>query len=288
MTDCPPRLRGDLSKWLCEINTGVYVGQVSSRVREALWTRVCENLANGRATMVYSAAGEQRMMFRVHNTPWTPLDYDGITLMRRPLPAAAADSETLKPGFSNAAKRQMTQRRQAANARAAASYTVIDLETTGLSPESDVIVEFGALKVTPGRPPQSFARLVRIEKPLPRAAAQLTGISDTLLSAQGVSLRQALTEFLAFVGRERLVGYNIAFDLSFLRAACQQLQLPVLSNRCVDLLSLARRKVYDTPDFKLTTLAEHFSLPVHTAHRALADCQLVDQLYRKLNGSDDV
>ena len=57
MTDCPPRLRGDLSKWLCEINTGVYVGQLSSRVRDALWDRVCKNLQTGRATMVYTTNG---------------------------------------------------------------------------------------------------------------------------------------------------------------------------------------------------------------------------------------
>lgn len=56
MTDCPPRLRGDLSKWLCEINTGVYVGHVSSHVRDALWDRVCQNLKSGRGTMVYLVA----------------------------------------------------------------------------------------------------------------------------------------------------------------------------------------------------------------------------------------
>lgn len=70
MTNCPPKLRGDLSKWLCEINTGVYVGNVSSRVRDALWERVCQNLKNGQATMVLTTAGEQRMDFRTHNTTW--------------------------------------------------------------------------------------------------------------------------------------------------------------------------------------------------------------------------
>ena len=64
MTNCPPKLRGDLSKWLCEINTGVYVGNVSSRVRDALWERICQNLKNGQATLVFTAAGEQRMDFR--------------------------------------------------------------------------------------------------------------------------------------------------------------------------------------------------------------------------------
>ncbi len=47
MTDCPPRLRGDLSKWLQEVNTGVYVGNVSARVRDAIWERVCENAKIG-------------------------------------------------------------------------------------------------------------------------------------------------------------------------------------------------------------------------------------------------
>ena len=95
MTDCPPRLRGDLSKWLQEVNTGVYVGNVSARVRDALWERVCENLKNGRATMVFSANNEQRMDFRVHNTSWKPVDYEGIQLIRRPLPSSVAENAGL-------------------------------------------------------------------------------------------------------------------------------------------------------------------------------------------------
>lgn len=88
LSDCPPKVRGDLSKWLCEINTGVFVGNVSSRVREEVWQRICENIKSGQATMVFSAPGEQKMDFRVHNTTWEPVDLDGIKLMRRPLPAA--------------------------------------------------------------------------------------------------------------------------------------------------------------------------------------------------------
>ena len=110
MTDCPPKLRGDLSKWLCELDTGVYVGHVSSRVRDALWERICQNLKKGRATMVFSTNNEQKMDFRVHNTNWTPVDFDGICLMRRPLPQSGESGLTLKPGFSKAAKYQMSRR----------------------------------------------------------------------------------------------------------------------------------------------------------------------------------
>ena len=58
VSDCPPKIRGDLSKWLCEINTGVFVGNVSSRVRYEIWDMVCNNIKNGQATMVFSAQGE--------------------------------------------------------------------------------------------------------------------------------------------------------------------------------------------------------------------------------------
>lgn len=282
MTDCPPRLRGDLSKWLCEINTGVYVGQLSSRVRDALWDRVCQNLQTGRATMVYTTNGEQKMDFRVHNTAWTPVDLDGIKLMRRPLPQGAAEDRALKPGFSKAAKRQMAARRAGAKPRAGERVVLIDLETTGLQPDRDEIIEFGALRLDGGRE-EEFSCLVRPQRPLPKAITELTGITDALLQEQGLAAEQALGRFLAFVGRDKLVGYNLSFDMAFLRAACQRAGRPMPANRSVDLLSLARRKVSGVGNFKLATLAAHFGLAQPITHRALADCRLMRELYNKLN-----
>ena len=84
LTDCPPALRGDLSKWLLEIHTGVYVGQVNSRVREQLWQRITQNIKSGRAVMVFDADNEQGMDFKIHNTTWEIIDYDGVRLVRRP------------------------------------------------------------------------------------------------------------------------------------------------------------------------------------------------------------
>lgn len=53
LSDCPPKVRGDLSKWLCEINTGVFVGNVSSRVREEVWQRICENIKSGQNSCIW-------------------------------------------------------------------------------------------------------------------------------------------------------------------------------------------------------------------------------------------
>ena len=284
MTNCPPRLRGDLSKWLCEINTGVYVGNVSSRVRDAVWDRVCENLKNGQATMVYTTNGEQRMDFRTHNTTWEAVDFDGIKLMRRPLPQTQTQTVELKPGFSNAAKRQMAQKmaRKAAKPSGGGNYTVVDLETTGLNAASDAIVEYGALRVRAGQPAEEFAILVRQTAPLPETVTKLTGITPEMLE-EGMEPQAALDAFLDFIGGDMLVGHNLKFDLDFLRTACIRNKRPILTSRSADLLQLARRKVSGVPNFKLLTLAQHFEVADVVEHRALQDCRLIPKVYAKLN-----
>lgn len=80
---CPERLRGVLTRWLLEISTGVYVGHVPARVRDHLWSRIIEDASRGRALMVHSTTGEQRLTFRTHRHAWKPVDIDGLTLMRR-------------------------------------------------------------------------------------------------------------------------------------------------------------------------------------------------------------
>jgi CRISPR-associated protein Cas2 len=83
LTAVPPGLRGHLTRWLLEISPGVFVGHISTRVRELMWTRIIEYVKDGRALMVHSTRGEQRLAFQVHGHDWTPVDHDGITLMRR-------------------------------------------------------------------------------------------------------------------------------------------------------------------------------------------------------------
>lgn len=286
MTNCPPKLRGDLSKWLCEINTGVYVGNVSSRVRDALWDRVCQNLKNGQATLVFTAAGEQRMAFRTHNTTWETVDFDGIKLMRRPLPKSEVESTTLKPGFSKAAQQQYARRSSGKlNSSQKETYTVIDLETTGLKAASDTIIEYGALRVRDGEPVEELSLLVHCETPLPAVITELTGIQNSDLQ-NGMEERAALEKFLAFIGNDPLVGHNISFDMEFLRAACKKHGLPIPANRCTNLVQLARRRLYHVTNYKLLTLAQHFQLADRVEHRALPDCRLIWRIYCKLNESD--
>jgi CRISPR-associated protein Cas2 len=81
----PPGLRGHLSRWLLEIGPGVFVGTVTARVRDHLWTRVNQYLGTtGRAIMVYPARNEQGFVFKVAgDATFEPVDYDKLILIRR-------------------------------------------------------------------------------------------------------------------------------------------------------------------------------------------------------------
>lgn len=291
LTDCPPSLRGDLTKWLLEINSGVYVGRVSARVRDQLWTRVQKEALKGRATMAYSSGtGEQRLEFRTHNSQWEPIDFDGIKLMLRPSSERLASRQSnstvlLKPGFSKASKMRTAKRmsQKTGQIQEQSQYVVIDLETTGLSVENDEIIEFGAVRVLGQQVVGTFQALVTISGELPRQVSDLTGLSNAELKEKGRDLRTVLSEFLDFVGDSLVVAHHGDFDYACLRAACQRYHLPLFANRLVDTLSMSKRYVDTVPNYRLETMVQHFSIPVARLHRGVDDCLATMQLYEKLN-----
>jgi len=289
LTDCPPALRGGLSRWLLEIDTGVYVGQLSQRVREELWQMVTKHVKTGRAVMVFRARNEQRMDFRIHNAAWEPIDFDGLKLMLRPntrrqqnkVMQTAPD----KQGYSMAAKMRMAKRANKAKAKGSAfphQFVIIDLETTGLKAKNHEIIELGAIKVRDGEETASFQALVCPVHPLPQAVVDLTGLSDDVLRAQGRPLADALPAFLAFLEDLPVVSHHIAFDLDFLMQACAKTGLSPPNNRRIDTLALAQRIIPDAKNYRLKTLMDHFSLPYPNPHRSLNDCRATLLLLNKL------
>ena len=277
LTDCPPKLRGDLTKWLMEINTGVYVGKVSARIREILWTRICENLSQGRATMVYNTNNEQG----IHNSSWKPVDFDGIQLVMRP---EQARCET-KARASRAEVQQMLikKKQYRANKERQEGYVVIDLETTGLNSSSDEIIELAAIRIINHEIADQLEILVKTEKGVPKVITELTGITEEILEEKGVVLSSAMEKFCKFIGESAIVGHNIAFDRSFLKEACRKTNRMNLKNPAKDTLDLARRRIDDIDDYKLHALADYFQIKVEEEHRALSDCITTFQVYEKLN-----
>ncbi len=281
MSNCPPKLRGDLSLWLMEINTGVYVGHVNARVREALWKRVCENLRDGQATMVFTTNNEQHMEFYVHNTSWKPVDYDGMKLMKRPLSQSAVDSAALPEGFSTAAKQRMGRRRR--NRAQQNSYFVIDIETTGLSYEKDNIIEIGMLEVQDNVCIAEYQWLIRTDAEIPEEITRLTGLTRTQLDASGVPIQGVLQELLERTKFRNAVFYHANFDCLFLEAACRKNGLPSPEFRITDAMQFAKSKLKELTNYKLETVAKALDIATQQKHRALDDCKLLLEVWKKLN-----
>ncbi len=289
LSTCPPALRGDLTQWLFEIDTGVYVGHVSSRVREQLWTRICDHVKDGRATMVYSTNTEQRLAYRVHHTTWIPTDFDGLTLMLRPTakPEKATEPPTPGKNFSRAAKFAMARRaerckRAGNNLPKQERYAVIDIETTGLREDRDDMLEISALLVENGAVTATYQAYMARSTPIPPKITDLTGITDDMIRERGIPLSQALQEFLAFIGKAKLVSHNIAFDMKFITAACQKESLPPPMNPTEDTLRLARSLLHDLGNYRLTTVATRLGIQFPTAHTATSDCETTLAVYQAL------
>lgn len=100
----PNSLRGDLTKWMQEIATGVYVGNFNSKIREELWKRVCETIGTGEATLSYADRNEIGYQFKTWKTHREVIDYDGIPLVYIPKEIIKNSEEEKTFGFSKAYK----------------------------------------------------------------------------------------------------------------------------------------------------------------------------------------
>lgn len=277
---CPLALRGDLTKWLQEISPGVYVGQVSARVRDSLWKRVCAESKSGRATMVFSARNEQHLDFRVHNTLWEPIDFDGIKLMLRPSSSRIRNKTASKRDvFAATSKnRRNRKKRHGTEKGEPIAYVVADIETTGLDPERDSIIEIGAIKYEKGEEVGAYSTLIYTEAPIPQPVSTLTGITIEDI-AEGVSLEDAIDSFVAFVGSYPLVMHNASFDMDFIDEALYELDMDELSNQLIDTLALSRRVLPKMTRHRLMDLCSFYDIDASGAHRALADCRMTHDVF---------
>ena len=284
VVNCPQQLRGDLTKWMLEINTGVYVGKLNAKVREEIWHRVCDNIKNGQATMVYSCNNEQGYGFYTHNMTWKPVDYDGITLIKKYALSGDENRNTdvggLRKGFSKAAKHRLYS---VGTRIKEPEYVVIDLETTGLNPSVDEIIEVGLVYVKQGVIVNQYHCYVKTTRNISDEIKELTGITNQVLEKEGVTEEKAFEDTMKFIEQKEIVGYNIKFDISFLETLGSRMNQDLTITKCKDIMDIARRKIKGLENYKLKTVADYFACDTSTMHRALQDCMLIHKVYEELN-----
>ncbi|MFP3854558.1 MAG: exonuclease domain-containing protein, partial [Anaerolineales bacterium] len=153
-----------------------------------------------------------------------------------------------------------------------------DLETSGLDPERDAIIEIGAVRFKGDRVEEEFQTLVNPGRPLNPFITELTGISDAMLT-NAPRIHEVLAEVQAFVGNAPILGHNVSFDLAFM----QQHKL-FQENLALDTYDLASVVLPAAGRYGLSSLASHLAVPVNTSHRALDDAHTTRQVLMRLMG----
>jgi DNA polymerase-3 subunit epsilon len=161
------------------------------------------------------------------------------------------------------------------------TFVVVDLETTGGSPNDSAITEIGAVKVRGGEVLGEFQTLVDPGREIPPYISVLTGITTTMV-VSAPRIASVLPAFLEFARGAVLVAHNAPFDIGFLKAACAETGIAWPHAASVDTAVLARRLLTrdEVPNCKLATLAPYFRTSTEPCHRALADARAtVDVLH---------
>jgi DNA polymerase-3 subunit alpha (Gram-positive type) len=136
------------------------------------------------------------------------------------------------------------------------SYVCVDVETTGLNPKSENIIEIGAVKVVDGQVVDTFQSFLKPRKPLEDRIVALTGITDEML-VDAPDGKKVMPLFAEFCGDLPLVGHNLIFDYAFLKRAMLNEKLS-FERKGVDTLKIARKYLPELESRNLGFLCQHF------------------------------
>jgi len=153
------------------------------------------------------------------------------------------------------------------------TFVALDLETTGLNPDRDAIIEVGAVKFRDGEPVDRFTTLVNPGRPIPYEIQQLTGISNADVLGQP-RFDQISGQLVRFVGSLPVVGHNVGFDLGFVRARGL-----LNDNVGLDTWELATILLPNLSGYSLGALAGRFALSIPSQHRAADDATATGYLF---------
>ena len=159
------------------------------------------------------------------------------------------------------------------------SYVVFDLETTGLSPDKNKIIEIGAVKVVDGAITERFSTFVNPEVPIPYNIEQLTSIKDDMV-LDAPKIEEILPEFMKFCEGTVMVAHNAEFDTGFIRKNCERMGLP-FDFTIADTVALARILLPQLNRFKLDTVAKAVGVSLDHHHRAVDDAACTAEIFVK-------
>ncbi|KOA20872.1 DNA polymerase III PolC-type [Clostridium homopropionicum DSM 5847] len=159
------------------------------------------------------------------------------------------------------------------------TFVVFDLETTGFSSANDKIIEIGAVKISRGEVIDKFSYFVNPKMNIPYKITELTGITTDMVR-EAKTIDEVLPKFIDFCKGTILVAHNAAFDTSFIRKNCKDLNIayefPVM-----DTIPLAKYLFPELSKYKLNVIAKHLGVSLENHHRAVDDAKATADILLK-------
>lgn len=156
-------------------------------------------------------------------------------------------------------------------------YVVLDLETTGLDPFYDEIIEVAVIKISNGKKISEFATLVKPDNEIDDYITKLTGITNEMVK-NAPKIEKVLPDLMKYLGDSVIVAHNANFDINFLYDNCMDYLNHPFTNNYIDTMRMSRR-LFKNIRHRLIDLAKEFKISDVAAHRAMADCEVTQQVY---------
>jgi len=160
-------------------------------------------------------------------------------------------------------------------------FIAFDLETTGIQPKTDAVIEIGAVRFRNAEAVGTFSTLINPGRPIPPEASAVNGITDDMVAGRA-GIETVLTELADFCGELPLVAHNAPFDFKFLLTAVEKHRARAPKGVVLDSCALARIVFPGMFNYKLSTLVRHFGFPNGTFHRAEEDSVYCGLLFARI------
>lgn len=154
-------------------------------------------------------------------------------------------------------------------------FVAIDVETTGLSPFANELIEVSAIKYEGNKKIDTFSTLIRPKVPIPYYITKITGITNDMVK-NAPEVEQVMPELIHFVGDSAIVAHNANFDYKFIQNYSNN---SFTKNKVIDTVPIGRRLYPELPNHKLGTIARHIGITENGFHRAEFDCECCAKIY---------
>ena len=154
-------------------------------------------------------------------------------------------------------------------------FVAIDVETTGLSPITNELIEVSAIKYNKDKKIDTFSTLIKPKVRIPYYITNITGITNDMVEDAPV-VEDVMTELIEFIGDLPIVAHNANFDYKFIQNYSNN---SFTKNNVIDTVPIGRKLYPNLPNHKLGTIARHIGITEDGFHRAEFDCECCAKIY---------